>query len=154
MKAFSFPLESIRLLRQQRERAAQQRYARALAVCENAERKLGAANEELAAGYKLLAEELGHSSTINRLTQIRTWCAVLQMRFHECEAAVVEARRAAGEAFNFLCAATRDRETLDRFHEKSRRAWQRLCQQAEQKMLDELAIQRQSSPALEHNFLN
>ena len=66
MKAFSFPLESIRLLRQQRERAAQQRYGRALAVCENAQHKLTAANEELAAGYKLLAEELGHASTIWR----------------------------------------------------------------------------------------
>ena len=155
MKAFSFPLESIRLLRQQRERAAQQRYGRALAACESAEHKLTAANEELAASYKMLAEELKLSSTISRLTQIRTWCAVLQMRFHECEAAVVETKRTAAEAFNFLCAATRDRETLDRFHDKSRRAWQRLCQQAEQKMLDELAIQRQSSPALlEHSFLN
>ena len=154
MRAFSFPLESIRLLRQQRERAAQQRYARALAVCENAERKLNAANEELAAGYKLLGLELGQASTISRLTQIRTWCAVLEMRFHECEAAFTETKRAASEAFNFLCAATRDRETLDRFHEKSRRAWQRICHQAEQKMLDELAVQRQSSPALAHNYLN
>jgi flagellar export protein FliJ len=154
MKAFSFPLESIRLLRQQRERAAQQRYARALAVCENTERKFNAANEELAAGYKLLGLESGQSSTICRLTQVRTWCAVLEMRFHECEAAFTEAKRSASEAFNFLCAATRDRETLDRFHEKSRRAWQRICQQTEQKMLDELAVQRQGSPALEHNFLN
>lgn len=154
MKSFSFPLESIRVLRQQRERSAQSRYARALTVCESAERVLRAANEELTNGYATLADELNHASTIIRLTQIRTWCAVLEIRFHECEAALTEAKNAAAEAFNFLCAATRDRETLDRFHEKSRRAWQRICQQSEQKMLDELAVQRSSSPALELNRLN
>ncbi len=154
MKTFSFPLESIRVLRQQRERSAQSRYARALTVCESAERFLHTANEELTAGYAMLSEELNHASTIVRLTQIRTWCAVLEIRFHEAEASLNEAKRAAAEAFNFLCAATRDRETLDRFHEKSRRAWQRICQQSEQKILDELAVQRSSSPALEANRLN
>ncbi len=154
MKSFSFPLESIRVLRQQRERSAQSRYARALTVCENAERVLHEANTALTNGYATLAEELNHASTIVRLTQIRTWCAVLEIRYHECEAALTEAKNAAAEAFNFLCAATRDRETLDRFHEKSRRAWQRICQQSEQKMLDELAVQRSSLPALEANRLN
>jgi flagellar export protein FliJ len=154
MKTFSFPLESIRLLRQQRERAAQQRYARALMMRDNAERVLKAASQELAGGYSTLTDEMNQSSTILRLTQLRAWCTVLEIRFHECEAALAEATNAATEAFNFLCAATRDREALDRFHEKSRRTWQRICQQAEQKMLDELAIQRQSSPALENHHLN
>jgi flagellar biosynthesis chaperone FliJ len=78
----------------------------------------------------------------------------LEIRFHECEATLAQARNAATEAFNFMCAARRDREALDRFHEKSRAAWQRLCQQAEQKLLDELAVQRQSAPALEGHHLN
>lgn len=154
MKTFSFPLESIRILRQQRERSAQSRYARALTVCENAEHGVRSAQAELSTGYAVLSEELNHTSTIERLTQLRTWCAVLEIRFHECEAALVEAKRAATEAFNFLCAATRDRETLDRFHDKSKRAWQRVCLQTEQNMLDEMAVQRQSSPALETNLLN
>ena len=154
MKGFSFPLESIRVLRQQHERAAQQRYARALTLCDGAERILKIADEELSAGYAMLSKELNDTSSIARLIHFRTWCAVLEMRFHECAAAVTEARNAATEAFNFMCVATRDRETLDRFHDKSRRTWERKCQQSEQKMLDELAVQRQPMPSLELNCLN
>ncbi len=154
MKGFSFSLESIRVLRQQRERATQSRYARALAVTDNAERELKTAGEELAGGYKTLGTELEHGAGIGRILQLRTWCTVLEIRFHECEAALASARSTATEAFNFMCAARRDREALDRFHEKSRAAWQRFCQQAEQKMLDELAVQRQSVPSLNSNHLN
>ena len=153
MKTFSFPLESIRLLRQQRERAAQQRYSRALMMRDRAEHGLKTAQAELTTGYGVLSESLNQPTDIGRLLHLRTWCVVLEARFHECEATLTAARAAATEAFNFLCAATRDRETLDRFHEKSRRAWQRLCQLSEQKLLDEIAIQRQS-PAFEGNHLN
>jgi flagellar export protein FliJ len=154
MNAFSFSLESIRVLRQQRERAAQQRYARALAAADGTERELKAASDELANGYKILGNELKHGAGIGRILQLRTWCTVLEIRLHECEAALAQARNAATEAFNFMCAARRDREALDRFHAKSHAAWVRFCQQAEQKMLDELAIQRQSVPALDGHHLN
>ncbi|MDR3459501.1 MAG: flagellar FliJ family protein [Verrucomicrobiae bacterium] len=154
MKGFSFPLESIRVLRQQRERAAQQRYSRSLMQRDTAEHVLKVAGDELTAGYQLLGGEMEHGAGAGRIIHLRTWCNVLEMRFHECEAALAEARNAASEAFNFMCAARRDRETLDRFHEKSRATWQRSCQQAEQKMLDELAVQRQSAPALEHNRIH
>lgn len=154
MKGFSFPLESIRVLRQQRERSAQSRYARALMVCDGAEQKLQAAAAALAAGYKLVGAEMDQGADMGRVIHLRTWCTVLEMRVHESEAALVEARKLAAEAFNFLCAARRDRETLDRFHDKSRRLWQRSCQQAEQKLLDELAVQRSSSPTLESTRLN
>jgi flagellar export protein FliJ len=154
MKGFSFPLESIRVLRQQRERAAQQRYARALMQRDGAEQVLKAAEGRLTEGYKLLGEELTQGAGMGRILHLRTWCNVLEIRLHECEAVLAEARKMATEAFNFMCAARRDRETLDRFHEKSRSSWQRYCQQAEQKMLDELAVQRQSTPALEQNLMN
>lgn len=154
MKGFSFPLESIRVLRQQRERAAQQRYGRSLTQRDSAEQVLKLAGDELAAGYKTLGDEMDHGAGVGRIIHLRTWCNVLEMRYHECEAALEEARNAATESFNFMCAARRDRETLDRFHDKSHASWQRYCQQAEQKMLDELAVQRQSTPALEHNRMN
>lgn len=154
MRAFNFPLESIRLLRQQRERAAQQRYARALTLCDGAERVLKIADAELAASYAMLSDELTRATSISRLIHLRTWSAVLEIRLHECEAALQNARDAATETFNFLCAATRDRETLDRFHDKSRRTWERQCQRAEQTMLDELAVQRPSAPTLERSRLN
>jgi flagellar export protein FliJ len=154
MKGFSFPLESIRVLRQQRERAAQQRYARALIQRDGAEQVLKTAEGRLTDGYKLLGEELAQGAGMSRILHLRTWCNVLEIRLHECEAALAEARKVAAEAFNFMCAARRDRETLDRFHDKSRNSWQRKCQQTEQKMLDELAVQRQSAPAVEQNRMN
>jgi flagellar export protein FliJ len=154
MRAFNFPLASIRLLRQQRERAAQQRYARALTICDGAERVLQIAEEELAASYAMLSDELTRATSISRLIHLRTWSAVLEIRLHECEAALQNARDAATETFNFLSAATRDRETLDRFHDKSRRTWERHCRLDEQKMLDELAVQRQPATGLEPNRLN
>ncbi|HEV2693250.1 MAG TPA: flagellar FliJ family protein [Verrucomicrobiae bacterium] len=154
MKGFSFPLESIRVLRQQRERAAQQRYSRSLMQRDSAEQVLKLAGDELAAGYQLLGGEMEHGAGVSRIIHLRTWCNVLEIRLHECEAALEEARQAAAEAFNFMCAARRDRETLDRFHDKSHTAWQRSCQLAEQKMLDEMAVQRQSAPALEHTRMN
>ena len=150
MKGFSFPLESIRVMRQQRERAAQQRHARALAQRESAEQVVKQAEGELAAGYKQVGEELERGADTSRIIHLRTWCSVLAIRLHECKAALEEASAAATESFNFMCAARRDRETLDRFHDKSKNSWQRACQQAEQKMLDEMAVQRQSPTAFEH----
>jgi flagellar biosynthesis chaperone FliJ len=79
---------------------------------------------------------------------LQTWCAVLDIRRNEGQARLEEARRAANEAFQLLTAAARERETLDRFHDKSQRLWQRTFQAEEQKMFDELAVQRQSAPSI------
>jgi flagellar export protein FliJ len=153
MKAFNFPLESLRTLRQQRERAAQQRYAQALVVCDGALRLVQLAEGEINNGRALLAAELKTGATAARIMNLQTWCSVLAMRRNECLARLEEARRAANEAFQLLTAAARERETLDRFHEKSQRLWQRAFQAEEQKMFDELAVQRQSVPSIFENPL-
>jgi flagellar export protein FliJ len=152
MKAFNFPLESLRTLRKQREHAAQQRYARALVVCEGATRVLQLAEGELNAGHALFTHELKTGATAGRIINLRTWCTVLEIRRNECSAALAEARRQAGEAFRLMTAAARDREALDRFHDKSQRLWRRAFQAEEQKTFDELAVQRQG-PALEKSGL-
>ena len=154
MKAFHFPLESIRVLRQQRERTAQQAYARALTKCDTLARKLHVAEEKLAEGRAAVIYELEHGAAASHIVGLRTWCVVLEVRSHECESALAEARRAAAQAFQALTLAVREREALDRFHEKSRRAWAHEAQLAEQKIFDELAVQRQSAPALESPCFN
>jgi len=154
MKTFSFPLESLRTLRKQREQAAQQRYARALALCDGATRLLQAANDELSAGRGLFTGELTRGATASRILNLRTWCTVLEIRRNECQAKLDEARRGADEALRCLTAAVREREALDKFHEKSHRLWLRECQQEEQKIFDELAVQRQGGPALELSAIN
>jgi flagellar export protein FliJ len=149
MKAFNFPLESLRTLRQQREHAAQQRYSRALVLCDGAARVLQLADGELNAGRVMLVDELETGATAARIVNLRTWCTVLEIRRNECAAALAEARRNANDAFRLMTAAVRDREALDRFHDKSQRMWQRAFQVEEQKMYDELAVQRQATPVLE-----
>jgi flagellar export protein FliJ len=154
VKAFNFPLESLRTLRQQRERTAQQNYARALVVCDGAIRVWQLAAEELNAGHALLVGELASGAAAGRIVHLRTWCSVLEIRRNECAAAVAEARRHANDAFRLMTAAAREREALDRFHDKSHHLWQRAFHADEQKMFDELAVQRQSSSNFEKSFLN
>jgi flagellar export protein FliJ len=149
MRAFNFPLESLRTLRKQRERSAQQRYARALVVCDSATRRLQLAEEELNGGHAQLVGELETGSTAGRLVNLRTWCAILEKRRNECLAALAEARRDANDAFRLMTAAAREREALDRFHDKSQQLWQRAFHADEQKMFDELAVQRQAAPSFE-----
>jgi flagellar export protein FliJ len=154
MKAFNFPLESLRTLRKQRESAAQQRYARALVVCEGALRVLKLAEGELRAGQVMLLDELRTGVTAGRIVNLRTWCSVLEIRRNECVAALAEARRTASEALQLMTAAVRDREALDRFHDKSQQLWQRAFHAEEQKMFDELAVQRQTPVIFEKPLLN
>ncbi|MGA2247009.1 MAG: flagellar export protein FliJ [Verrucomicrobiota bacterium] len=155
MKAFGFPLESLRTLRKQREHIAQQRYARALVACDGARRLLQLAEEELQAGHALVAAELKSGVLAARIVNLRTWCTVLEIRRNEGLARLAEARRSSHEAFQLLTAAAREREALDRFHDKSLRLWQRASNAEEQKMFDELAVQRQSMPSIfEQPLLN
>jgi flagellar export protein FliJ len=153
MKAFNFPLESLRTLRKQREQVAQQRYARTLVLCDGAERVLRLAEEELKSAHAMLAAELDTGATAGRIINLQTWCKVLSIRRNECAAALAEARRNASDAFRLMTAAAREREALDRFHDKSQRLWQHAVRADEQKMFDELAVQRQAAPALEKTHL-
>jgi flagellar export protein FliJ len=149
MKSFNFPLESLRTLRKQREHAAQQQYSRALILCDGATRTLQLAEEELKAARVMLVDELKNGITASRIVNLRTWCSVLETRRDECTVALTKAQRSAEEAFRQMTAAVREREALDRFHDKSKRQWQHAVQVEEQKMFDELAVQRQPQVGLE-----
>ncbi len=154
MKAFNFPLESLRTLRKQRENVAQQCYARALAACDHARQLLQLADAKLRAGHAALVTELKAGAQAGRIVSLRTWCGVLEIRRNECAAAVEEARRNANDAFQQLTTAVRERESLDHFYDKSERVWQRAAAAEEQKMFDELAVQRQQPSIFESPLLN
>lgn len=158
MKPFHFPLESLRVLRQQKEQTAQQHYAKRLAACDQAAVQLQNAITELNTGWNLFARELEQGVAAVRLTQLQLWCRVLETRRNDRQTALAEACRVAELARLEMIAAARDREALDRFYEKSRRAHQRKAQQEEQKTLDELAVQLNGTPGplqfTVHNRLN
>ena len=141
MTRFKFPLESLRVLRKQKERAAQQRYARALMVCSKAEHQLQSAFVELESGWNSISRKLAAGVAVVRLVHLRTWCMALEIRWHERKAALAEARRVAELAFQEIISATRDREGLDRFHDKARRAYEQETLREEQKDFDEMAVQ-------------
>jgi flagellar export protein FliJ len=146
MKAFRFSLQSIRLLREQKERNAQKRFAEALRACEEAALLLQATSDELAAGWTSLCSDLAAGVTATKLVRTRAWCNVLESRQKELSAALDRARRAMDDAWREMMRATRDREALDRYHDKCRRAYDLEAQRDAQKMLDELGIQRALSP--------
>jgi flagellar export protein FliJ len=146
MKPFHFSLELVRTLRQQKERAAQLRYTSALSACDEAERLLQFANAELAAVWGLVREELVRGLSASQLANLRMWCQVLETRRNERQTALHSARRAAETALQAMTVAAREREALDRFHDKSRLAHHRATQREEQKNIDEMAVQLSSTP--------
>jgi flagellar export protein FliJ len=153
MKPFTFPLESLRVLRKQRERAAQQRYAKTLATCRKAETQLQAAAAEWGVGLAQLKHELDGGLSAGQLANLRNGCLVLEIRWRECQAALIEARRVAGLMFQEMAAATREREGLDQFHNRARRAHEQQLQRAEQKNFDEMATQAAGSERILHGAL-
>lgn len=141
MKTFRFPLEPLRVLRKQKERAAQQRYARSLTVCNAAAAQLEKATAELALGRGTMAQELNSGISAGRMMSLRTWCMALEIHQHERRAALAEARRVSQLAFQEMTVARRDREGLERFYDRARRAHAQEVFRAEQKGFDELAVQ-------------
>ncbi len=148
MNPFKFSLESLRTLRKQKERVAQQHYARALTACDAAAAQLADADRELTGAWESLVRELGGGAAAAKIQGRRAWCAALESRRNGCQAALDEACRAAETAFREMLAAARDREALDRFCEKSRRAHALGVQREEQKMFDELAVQKRGVDGL------
>jgi flagellar export protein FliJ len=148
MKPFRFSLQSIRVLREQKEQIAQQRFGEAMRACEEAAFQLQAASDELAAGWSSLCEELTEGVAATKLLRTRAWCQVLEVRQKERTLALQRARRLMDEAWREMMLATRDREALDHYHDKCRRAYDREAQREEQKRLDELGVRRALAPGL------
>lgn len=141
MKSFHFSLSALSVLREQQEQAAQKKYAEALRFCEEAAVRVQAASQELRACWRELTAKLSAGVSAVEFLRARAWCNVLELRLKERTNALEQARLKVDAVWQEMLAATRDRESLDRFHQKKRRAYDRQVQQAEQKELDELAIQ-------------
>ena len=146
MKPFRFSLQSLRVLREQKERVAQKRYVEALRASDEAAARLDASTRELAAAWTLLCEEVVHGITVGKHCQTRAWCGALERRCVELAATLKTAQQAAQKAWREMALATRDRKVLDQLRDKSRRAYDRAAQRDEQKQLDEMGL-RINSPA-------
>jgi len=146
MKTFRFPLQSLRVLREQKEQVAQKRFADALRACEEAAAQVKAASEELSACWGTLSRELTAGVAALDLLRTRAWCNVLELRLKERAGLLEKARLAVDAVWRDMMLATRDREGLDRYHHKKRRAYDRKVRAEEQKALDELGVRIGDTP--------
>jgi flagellar export protein FliJ len=146
MKPFHFSLEPLRSLRKHKEEVVRERYAQTVRACEEAAARVQAASVELTACWKTLCEKLAAGVTGDDLLRARAWCNVLELRVKERASTLEQARLAVDAVWKELVVATRDRETLDKLHDKRRNAYDRELQREEQKYLDELSVQLAQSP--------
>ena len=146
MKRFHFSLSALTVLREQQEQAAQKKYSDALRTCEEAAGRVQLASHELSAGWQDLTGKLAAGVPAMEFLRSRAWCNVLELRLKERTAALELARLEVDAVWQEMLVATRDRESLDRFRAKKRRAYDRDAQRQEQKELDELAIQLAATP--------
>ena len=146
MKSFQFTLQSLRVLRGQKERAAQQRYAEALRACETAAGQVKLASDALSSSWTTLSQALSTGAPAMELLRTRAWCNVLELRLKERAGCLEKARLAVDAVWREMLAATCDREAMDRYYDKSRRAYEHQLLLAEQKHFDELATQMNNAP--------
>ncbi len=106
-----------------------------------------AASAELAASWTHFSGKLAAGATGIELLRARAWCNVLELRAKERAAIMEQARLATEAAWRDMLSATREREALDRLHDKRLAAHNRAAATEEQKTLDELALQLIHSPA-------
>jgi flagellar export protein FliJ len=150
MKPFRFSLQSLRVLREQKEQAAQKHYTETLQLCEAAAAQVKQASDELAACWTTLCNKLSDGVNATDLLRTRAWCNVLELRLKERANALESARREVDSVWREMMFATRDREALDRFHDKRRRNYDQEAQREEQKGLDELALTSAARTAARH----
>jgi flagellar export protein FliJ len=151
MKSFHFSLSALSVLREQHEQAAQKKYAESLRFCEEAAGRVEAASRELMTCWHDLTGKLSAGVSAMEFLRARAWCNVLELRLKERTSALEQARLKVDAIWQEMLIATRDRESLDRFHNKKRRAYNLEVQRKEQKDLDELAIQLAATPGpLQH----
>jgi len=150
MKSFHFSLAALSVLREQQEQAAQKKYAESLRFCEESAAHVEAASRELMTCWRDLTGKLAAGVSAMEFLRARAWCNVLELRLKERTAALEQARLKVDAVWQEMLIATRDRESLDRFHDKKRRAYNTDAQRKEQKELDELAVQLAATPGPLH----
>lgn len=150
MKSFHFSLSTLSVLREQQEQAAQKKYADALQFCEAAAASVQTASQELMTCWHELTGKLSSGVSAVEFLRARAWCNVLELRLKERTSALEQARLKVDAVWQEMLLATRDRESLDKLHNKKRRAYNAEVQRKEQQELDELAIQLATTPGPLH----
>lgn len=142
MKGYRFTLQALLTLRARQEQAAQEVYAQALAVRQQALQRLGEAQHECQAAQLLSRERTAAGAPAAHLAQIREYCRAMDELRQRCTELLEQAQRAAGLRLDKLIEARRAREVVEKSQQRQRERYDRELTREEQKLLDELATQR------------
>jgi flagellar export protein FliJ len=139
MKRFRFSLQSLQMLREQRERAAQRRYLEAMRAREEAQALLKAAERELHQAWDILHKDLGTGIPAMKMARAWTFCSAQEDRCVELQHAVQVEDEGVQRAWQELTQAKRDRDAIDKYYDKQREIYNHEVAREDQKMMDELA---------------
>ena len=141
MKRWKFSLESVRQLKNRLEEEAAQKHARALIQVSRAKAALAETEKEINAAALLQFAGSGKKSTAQELSQLAHYLDALEKQRRERLEKVLHAEREATLARAALQKVAREREILDRLHDRQHSAHRFHVARQEQKWVDELATQ-------------
>jgi flagellar export protein FliJ len=139
MKAFRFSLQSLLTLREEREQAAQQHYARMLRALAGVDAALATVEQHLAALAGEQHARLQVGLPANELERLGHYRLALEERQLRLQQERTHAQSAAELARTALLQATQARQALENYRQKLHRAYAYSVARAEQQRLDDLA---------------
>lgn len=136
MKRFHFSLQSVLSLREQLEQEAERRYAAALAAHEAVLEQIRQLQREFEATWEQQRANYHAGVPVWRAEQLHAYAVLLEERKRQLEAERQKATQAMEKARQQMVQATQQREILDKYRERRRKAYDYAAAQAEQKEMD------------------
>lgn len=145
MKRFRFPLESVRVLREQKEREARRQYAVTVRACQEVAGRLQAVELELESCWTFIREQLVARTSALALAHTNAYAGALQGRRMQAQAELRAAEQRVEKAWQALLLTRRDHDAMNHYRDKLLGVHRREERREEQKFLDELGGRSASS---------
>ena len=139
MKKFRFSLQAVFTVLQQREQAALEVYAKALAERQRASEKLSDAQRQCRQAWDFNRQRVLSGARAVQLTQAGESCVLAKELEERRAGALLCAQRVVDGALETLLEARQSREAVDKFRARQQERYNREAQREEQKVIDELA---------------
>ena len=143
MKKWKFSLESVRTLKERLQQEATQKHATALLQVNAAKAALVETEKEINAAAFVMYSDKGRS-TAREISQIAQYVSQLEKRRKERLELLIRAEKEVTLAHAQLEKVAREKEILDRLHDRRKSEHQFHMAQQEQKWIDELALRVKS----------
>ncbi len=139
MKRFKFSLQAVRTLRERAEQTALERYARAVAARQQAIEHLRAIRTRCESVWHVRQIMTANGAAAEELSRAQEYSQALEQSVAQGEAQLLNTQRAVDQAWQHLVGARKQREVVDKCHDRQRGRYDHECRTEEQKELDEMA---------------